>query len=96
MDQSPHVRVINCKDVVSSHGGYRSTGQVWAYMAQELTEPSAPQFFTLTKSPEALNAVFRVTGEALTAAARTKPQRLRAHPGRVPRRTKRTRRRGRE
>lgn len=96
MDRSPHVRVINCKDVVSSHGGYRSTGQVWAYMAQELTEPSAPQFFTLTKSPEALNAVFRVTGEALTAAARTKPQRLGAQPGRVPRRPKRTTRRGRE
>ena len=35
MAQSPHVKVINCKDVVSSHGGYRSTGQVWAYISNE-------------------------------------------------------------
>ena len=27
---SKNVRVINCKDVVESHGGYRSSGQVWA------------------------------------------------------------------
>jgi esterase/lipase superfamily enzyme len=64
---SPHVRVINCKDVVSSHGGYRSTGQVWSYMSQELTNPTAPQFVTLSKSPQALTAVFRATGGALAA-----------------------------
>jgi len=92
---SPHVRVVNCKNVVSSHGGYRSTAEVWAYMAQELTTASAPQFFTLTRSPEALNAVFRVTGEALTTAARAKPARPRARPGRAPRRAKRTGRTGR-
>ena len=86
---SPQVRVINCKEVVTSHGGYRSSGQVWAYMAQELTTPSAPQFFTLTRSTEALNAVFRVTGEALTAAARTKPAHPGARSGRARRRAKR-------
>jgi esterase/lipase superfamily enzyme len=57
---SPNVRVINCKDVVQSHGGYRSAGQVWAYMSQELTAPSAAQFVTLSRTPEALNAVFKV------------------------------------
>ena len=31
---SKNVRVVNCKDVVSSHGGYRSSGQVWAYRAR--------------------------------------------------------------
>jgi hypothetical protein len=59
---SSNVRVINCKDVVSSHGGYRSTGQVWAYMSQELTAPGAAQFVTLSKTPEALTAVFHATG----------------------------------
>jgi esterase/lipase superfamily enzyme len=68
--QSPHVRVINCKDVVSSHGGYRSTGQVWAYMSQELVNASAPQFVTLTKTPEALSAVFRAARGAVAAPPR--------------------------
>jgi hypothetical protein len=62
MQHSPHVRVINCKDVVTSHGGYRATGQVWAYMSQELTSPHAAQFVTLPKTAEALNAVFLATG----------------------------------
>jgi esterase/lipase superfamily enzyme len=65
MNDSRHVRVINCKDVVTSHGGYRSTGQVWAYMSQEITRPSADQFVTLSKSPEALTAVFRAVGGSL-------------------------------
>jgi esterase/lipase superfamily enzyme len=59
---SPHVRVVNCKDVVASHGGYRSTGQVWAYMSQELSTPSPDQFVTLKKTPETLNAVFNASG----------------------------------
>ena len=59
---SPHVRVINCKDVVSSHGGYRSTGQVWAYMSRELAKPSAAQFVTLSKTAETLDAVFTASG----------------------------------
>jgi hypothetical protein len=59
---SPHVRIINCKDVVSSHGGYRSTGQVWAYMSRELAKPSATQFVTLSKTAETLDAVFKAAG----------------------------------
>jgi len=59
---SPHVRVVNCKDVVASHGGYRSTGQVWAYMSRELSTPSPDQFVTLRKTPETLNAVFSAAG----------------------------------
>lgn len=77
MDHSPHVRVINCKDVVTSHGGYRSSGQVWSFMAQELTSPTSEQFVTLKKTPEALTAVFRATGgrsrPAATPARRRSP-----------------------
>jgi esterase/lipase superfamily enzyme len=62
INSSPHVRVINCKDVVQSHGGYRSSGQVWAYMSRELRTPSSDQFVTLSRTPEALTAVFRATG----------------------------------
>lgn len=77
MDKSHNVRVINCKDVVSSHGGYRSAGQVWAYMSRELAAPSHAQFVSLSKSQEALTAVFRATGGSVPsrgapAAARRK------------------------
>jgi hypothetical protein len=65
LEHSPHVRVINCKDVVHSHGGYRSAGQVWAYMAQELTAPIPQQFVTLSRTPDVLNAVFRASGGIL-------------------------------
>jgi esterase/lipase superfamily enzyme len=71
LDHSPHVRVINCKDVVTSHGGYRSSGQVWSFMAQELTSPTNEQFVTLKKTPEALTAVFRATGGGFRAATTT-------------------------
>jgi hypothetical protein len=64
MKSASNVRVINCKHVVFSHGGYRSTGQVWAYMSQELATPSPAQFVTLPKTPEALTAVYRATGGA--------------------------------
>jgi esterase/lipase superfamily enzyme len=76
--RSSNVRVVNCKDVVQSHGGYRSSGQVWAYMSQQLTKPSSTQFVTLAKTPEALNAVFRVAGGApartLRAGAAKRPR----------------------
>jgi hypothetical protein len=76
--RSSNVRVINCKDVVQSHGGYRSSGQVWAYMSQQLTKPSSTQFVTLAKTPEALSAVFRVAGgapaRALRAGAARRPR----------------------
>jgi len=80
MDHSPHVRVINCKDVVTAHGGYRSSGQVWSFMAQELTAPTTEQFVTLKKTPEALTAVFRATGGGFRAA--TTPARRRSPAGR--------------
>jgi hypothetical protein len=94
LGHSPQVRVINCKDVVSSHGGYRSTGQVWAYMSQELRQPSADQFVTLQKTPETLTAVFRAsggTGAVRMAAGTGRARRDRALPrtgrGRKPGRT---------
>jgi esterase/lipase superfamily enzyme len=71
IDHSQHVTVINCKDVVTSHGGYRSSGQVWSFMAQELTSPTNEQFVTLKRTPEALTAVFRATGGSFRAATTT-------------------------
>ncbi|MBA2593085.1 MAG: alpha/beta hydrolase [Gammaproteobacteria bacterium] len=68
IDHSRHVTVVNCKDVVTSHGGYRSSGQVWSFMAQELTSPTNERFVTLKKTPEALTAVFRATGGSFRAA----------------------------
>jgi hypothetical protein len=84
---SPHVRVVNCKDVVTSHGGYRSTGQVWAYMSQELSTPSPDQFVTLRKTPETLSAVFNVSGgttrgRALKAPKSRGSRRARRRPAR--------------
>jgi esterase/lipase superfamily enzyme len=75
IDHSQHVTVINCKDVVTSHGGYRSSGQVWSFMAQELTSPTNEQFVTLKKTPEALTAVFRATGGSFRAATTTAKRR---------------------
>jgi esterase/lipase superfamily enzyme len=71
IDHSQNVRVINCKEVVSSHGGYRSAGQIWSFMAQELTNPTGEQFTTLTKTATELKAVFKASGgSAFMAAAR--------------------------
>jgi esterase/lipase superfamily enzyme len=67
INHSPNVRVINCKEVVRSHGGYRSCGQVWAYMSRELAQPSTEQFVTLSLTPAALTAVFRATGGTMPA-----------------------------
>ena len=73
---SPHVRVVNCKDIVQSHGGYRSAGQVWAYMSQQLKSPSSTQFVTLSKTPETLTAVFRAAGGiGVTAAPASRAKR---------------------
>jgi esterase/lipase superfamily enzyme len=80
LDHSPHVTVINCKDIVTSHGGYRSSGQVWAFMAQELTSPTTEQFVTLKKTPEVLTAAFRATGGRVHAAP-TPPARRRPPVG---------------
>ena len=67
---SRNVRVVNCKDVVQSHGGYRSAGQVWAFMSQQLQHSSKDQFFTLSKTPETLNAVFKAAGGVRHSASR--------------------------
>ncbi|MGH8627688.1 MAG: alpha/beta hydrolase, partial [Gammaproteobacteria bacterium] len=75
IDYSRHVTVINCKDVVTSHGGYRSSGQVWSFMAQQLTSPTNEQFVTLKKTPEALTAVFRATGGSFHTATTTTARR---------------------
>jgi esterase/lipase superfamily enzyme len=58
MADSKHVRVINCKEVVLSHGAYRSSGEVWSYIARELKTPAADQFVKLQRRPEALTAAF--------------------------------------
>jgi esterase/lipase superfamily enzyme len=68
MDYSGNLTVINCKDVVASHGGYRSAGQVWSFMQQELSAPGSAQFVTLEKSPATLRAVFRASGGAVRIA----------------------------
>jgi esterase/lipase superfamily enzyme len=81
LDHSPHVTVINCKDIVTSHGGYRSSGQVWSFMAQELMSPTTEQFVTLKKTPEALTAVFRATGGRVHAVTPT-PARRQSSAGR--------------
>ncbi len=62
MDHSNNLTVINCKDVVSSHGGYRSTGQVWSFIQRQLESPGGTQFVTLEKTPAILSAVFRASG----------------------------------
>jgi esterase/lipase superfamily enzyme len=66
MDNSVNVTVINCKDVVASHGGYRSAGQVWSFMQHELESPGNQQFVTLEKNAATLSAVFRASGGTLT------------------------------
>lgn len=80
IQHSKNVRVINCKDVVHSHGGYRSSGEVWSYMSQELMTPSTGQFATLAKTPEALSAVFRATGGSAPRATATNRRRATARP----------------
>jgi len=66
---------INGKDIITSHGGYCSSGQVWAFMAQELTSPANEQFVTLKKTPEALTAVCHATGGRVPAVMTTPAQR---------------------
>jgi esterase/lipase superfamily enzyme len=88
---SAHVRVVNCKDVVQSHGGYRSSGQVWAYMSQQLTSPSSTQFVTLSRTPEALSAVFRVAGGG--TPGRTGRSKIRVRTRTTARRPRQSRRR---
>jgi esterase/lipase superfamily enzyme len=78
---SQNVRVVNCKDVVQSHGGYRSSGEVWCYMLRELLTPSSEQFVTLARTDAALNAVFVASAGAARAIRRARRMPGR-HPGR--------------
>lgn len=89
MDNSANLTVINCKDVVSSHGGYRSAGQVWSFMQRELEAPGVQQFVTLQKNAATLTAVFRASGGTMaprgtsrvTAGKKAKVRRRRAGRG---------------
>jgi esterase/lipase superfamily enzyme len=72
MDHSGNVTVVNCKDVVASHGGYRSAGQVWSFMQRELDSPAGEQFVTLEKTAATLTAVFRASGGTTTTSARAR------------------------
>src|SRR5262249_31615802 len=65
---------------ITSHGGYRSSGQVWVFMAQALTSPAHEQFVTLKKTPEALTAVCHATGGRVHAVTTT-PARRRSPAG---------------
>ncbi len=80
IDSSKNVRVINCKEVVTSHGGYRSAGQVWSFMARELASPTQDQFVTLKKTPAMLAAEFAASGGLMPnrSASRRSPGRARS------------------
>lgn len=45
--QCPDVFVVNCKKVVSSHGGYRTAGAYYEHWARVLSETPLAQFETL-------------------------------------------------
>jgi esterase/lipase superfamily enzyme len=77
---SANVRVVNCKDVVQSHGGYRSSGEVWSYMRRELATPSPEQFVSLSRTDAAVSAVFRASATATSAPSGSRPRRSRKRP----------------
>jgi esterase/lipase superfamily enzyme len=47
-DSSPNTKVVNCRQVVTSHGGYRAAAECYDYWLNELLTASAPQFSELT------------------------------------------------
>ena len=47
MRHSPATFVVNCKNHVRSHGGYKSSDAVYRFLAQNATTVRAPQFSTL-------------------------------------------------
>ena len=47
--QCPDVFVVNCSAVVSSHGGYRASGEVYDQWARVLADTPLPRFDTLKK-----------------------------------------------
>ncbi len=53
-DHSPNTKIANCKQIVTSHGGYRKAAETYDYWLNELLTGSAPQFTELT--PENVTA----------------------------------------
>ncbi|MFY9611520.1 MAG: alpha/beta hydrolase [Blastocatellia bacterium] len=48
INHSPNVKVVNCKNVIKSHSGYKNEPKVYQYMLNELTGTPAEQFYTLS------------------------------------------------
>jgi esterase/lipase superfamily enzyme len=47
--QCPEVFVVDCSTIVSSHGGYRQSGEVYDHWARVLTDEPLPRFEKLKK-----------------------------------------------
>ncbi|ABA58272.1 conserved hypothetical protein [Nitrosococcus oceani ATCC 19707] len=47
MTHSPNVKVINCRQVIDSHGGYKYSESVYRFIARELKSSEAPQYSIL-------------------------------------------------
>ena len=47
-DQSPNTKIADCRQIVKTHGGYRSAVETYDYWLKELLTGSAPQFTELT------------------------------------------------
>ena len=51
INHSPTVRIVNCKNLIKSHSGYKNEPKVYQYMLNELTGTPAKQFYTLPERP---------------------------------------------
>jgi len=47
IQNAPHVKVINCKNVVFKHGGYKNCADMYSYIKGEFGAKPAPQYKTL-------------------------------------------------
>jgi len=47
MKHSPNVRIVNCKNIIRSHGGYKDSEAIYKFIAMELQGVRAPQYSTL-------------------------------------------------
>jgi hypothetical protein len=47
IEHSSNVKVINCKNVVFKHGGYKDCAGMYTYISREFDGSPAPQYFTL-------------------------------------------------
>lgn len=47
IENSPNVKVINCKHVVFQHGGYKNCAGMYSYIKAEFVDKPAPQYKTL-------------------------------------------------